>query len=112
MIGVALVHIAAMPGYHVVVVMMARVAYQLADDVVIYGPSGLGAYFRSMAMIFTSWPAGCLTMVSTAAQDWRHYDLFYSYHPWHAVPYGHFAYSPAGRLGDAIAEWQGAFARL
>ena len=101
-----------MPGFHVVVVMMARVAYQLADDVVIYGPSALGAYFGFMGILFRTWPAGCLTIMSSASQDWRHYTLYYSYHPWHAMPYSHSAYSSAGQLGDAIAEWQAAFSRL
>ena len=50
--------------------------------------------------------------MSTAAQDWRLYDLYYSYHPWHAMPYGHYAYTLAGKLGDAIVEWQQAFVSM
>jgi hypothetical protein len=101
-----------MPGYHVVVVMMARIAYQLAENVVIYGHAALGDYFEYMGIAHHTWPAGCFTIMSTSAQDWRRYALYYSFHPWHAMPYSHGRYSDAGLLCDAIAEWQAAFLRI
>ena len=98
-----------MPGFHVVVFMFARVAYQLSPERVIYGPAGLRNYFHTMRIFPMTWPAGCYTVMSTSEQDWRFYDLFFSFHPWHAVPYGHYAYTLAGKVRGAIAEWQQAF---
>ena len=103
-----------MPGYLCVVFMFARVAYQLhsAGEKVVYGPSGLGRWLQSCGARYSCWPSGCFTLASTAAQYWRFYELFYTFHPWHAVPYGHDSYRRASFLGEAIDEWQGAFFHL
>jgi hypothetical protein len=101
-----------MPGFHVVVVMFARIAYQLSPERVIYGPAGLRNYFQKLSINPVTWPAGVYTIMSTSGQDWRFYDLFFSFHPWHAVPYAHYGYTMAGKVVDAIAEWQQAFVSM
>ena len=101
-----------MPGFHVTIAMMGRCGYQLSENVIIYGPKALSRYFEAVGIPYDTWPAGCLTIMSTPSQDWRDYTLYYSWHPWHAMPYSHNAYSCAGRLGDAIVEWQAAFTRM
>ena len=90
--------------------MFPRVAFQLPSGRILYGPAALLEYFRMMRVNPATWPAGVFTVMSTPAHDWRGYDLYYSWHPWHATPYAHNAYTRAGTVEDVDAEWRQAFA--
>ena len=101
-----------MPGYHVVVCMLPCVGFRLPTGRTFYAPAAVRDYFAMIGAQVTMWPAGVFTIVSTRAQDWRHYELYHSFHPWHAVPFAHGGYQRIGNLTEVDAEWRQAFAMV